>query len=159
MGKLKSLKTLKKIISYLKEKGEKIVFTNGCFDLIHPGHIKLFQIAKKKGNVLVVGVNSDSSIRKIKGKRRPILEEKARVAILSSIESIDYIILFNEPDPYKVISELKPHYLVKGSDWEKKDIVGRELVEKVFRVNLVEGYSTSSIIKKICEKYKDEVCE
>lgn len=154
LNKLKSLKELKKILEQLKKKGKKIVFTNGCFDLLHPGHIKVFKEAKRKGDILVVGLNSDESVRKIKGKKRPILNENARATNISAIEYVDYLILFNEPTPYNLIKQLKPHYIVKGGDWEKGEIVGRNLVEKVYRVRLLKDYSTTSIIKKIANRFK-----
>jgi rfaE bifunctional protein nucleotidyltransferase chain/domain len=148
-GKLKSPKNLKNILDKLKGQGKKVVFTNGCFDLLHPGHIKLLKEAKSKGDILVVGLNSDQSVRKIKGKGRPVLNQKARVTVLSALEYVDFIVIFGEPTPYKIIKYLRPNYLVKGSDWEEKKIVGRNLVERVFRVKLLNNYSTTSIIDKI----------
>jgi rfaE bifunctional protein nucleotidyltransferase chain/domain len=149
MKKLKKSADLKKIISGLKAKGETIVFTNGCFDLLHPGHVKILREAKNKGNILVVGLNSDSSIKRLKGEMRPILNEKARVALLSAISYVDYIVIFNEDTPHKLIKSLKPDILVKGEDWKVNKIVGRKFVQKVFRVKFYPGYSTTSIIKKI----------
>lgn len=149
MDKLKSLPALKKIVEKIKKKRKTVVFTNGCFDLLHPGHIKIFQQAKKKGDILVVGLNSDCSVKKIKGEQRPILNEKARSFILSSLEDVDYIVLFDEDTPYRVIKTLAPDYLVKGGDWKLSEIIGREFVKKVFRVKLSPGYSTSGIIEKI----------
>ena len=151
MAKVKKLKALKEIIRKLKKNGRKVVFTNGCFDLLHPGHIKIFLEAKRKGNILVVGVNSDFSIKKIKGLSRPILNEKARLEILEHLDLIDYIVLFSEETPYNVIKEIKPQILVKGGDWFKKDIIGKDLVNKVYRVKLKKGYSTTAIIKAIRE--------
>ncbi len=151
MAKVKKLKELKEIIRKLKKNGRKIVFTNGCFDLLHPGHIKVFLEAKQKGDILVVGVNSDSSIKKIKGLNRPILNEKARLQILEHLDLIDYIVVFPETTPYKAIQGIKPQVLVKGGDWSKKNIVGRDLVDKVYRVKLKKGYSTTAIIKAIRE--------
>jgi D-beta-D-heptose 7-phosphate kinase/D-beta-D-heptose 1-phosphate adenosyltransferase len=149
MSKVKTLTVLKNIISKYKKQKKKVIFTNGCFDILHPGHIKVFKEAKKKGDVLVLGLNSDSSIKKIKGKKRPILNEKSRIEVLNAIEYIDYIIVFQEDTPYNLIKELKPHYLVKGGDWKEDEIIGKEFVQKVFRVKLCPGQSTSSIIKKI----------
>lgn len=149
MDKLKSLPALKKIVEKIKKRRKTIVFTNGCFDLLHPGHIKIFQQAKKKGDILIVGLNSDCSVKKIKGEQRPILNEKARSFILSSLEDVDYIVLFDEDTPYRVIKTLAPDYLVKGGDWKLSEIIGREFVKKVFRVKLSPGYSTSGIIEKI----------
>ncbi len=149
MNKVKTLISLKKIVRKFKKQGKEIVFTNGCFDILHPGHIKIFKEAKRKGDVLIVGLNSDLSIKKIKGEKRPILDEKSRMLVLEAIEYIDYIVLFEEDTPYKLIKEIKPHYLVKGGDWKEKQIIGSEFVERVFRVKLCKGHSTSLIIEKI----------
>ena len=147
--KLKSKEEIKKIISDLRKEKKTIVFTNGCFDLLHPGHIKILKEAKAKGDVLIVGLNFDSSIKKLKGRFRPILDQKARLQVLSAISYVDYIILFNELTPFKLIKIIKPDYLVKGSDYKEKEIVGREYSKKVIRVSLYKGYSTSKIIEKI----------
>lgn len=155
MKKVYSLTSLKKIIDNLKKNKKSIVFTNGCFDILHSGHIKTFKEARKKGNILIVGVNSDLSIKKIKGSNRPILPEKTRIAILEAIEYVNYIVIFNEETPYKVIKTLKPDYLVKGGDWQKDKIIGKEFVKKVFRVALKPGHSTSKIIDTILCRYKE----
>ncbi|MCM8819752.1 MAG: adenylyltransferase/cytidyltransferase family protein [Candidatus Omnitrophica bacterium] len=151
MQKLVTLNRLKKIIK--KERDKKIiVFTNGCFDILHPGHIKILKFAKSKGDILIVGLNSDRSIKKIKGKNRPILNQKARSYLLSAISFVDYIVIFDEKTPLQLIKSLKPDYLVKGEDWKKVDIVGKEYVKKVFRVKHYPGYSTTNIIKTILKK-------
>ncbi len=141
------------LIKTLKKHKKKIVFTNGCFDLIHPGHIKLLKTAKKKADILILGINSDRSIKRIKGKQRPILDEKSRVQVLSSIIYINYITVFSEPTPLKTIKKIKPDILVKGADWEKEDIVGSDFVQKsggrILRVPLKKEVSTTSLIKKI----------
>lgn len=149
MGKIKTISTLKTEISKLKKKGKKIVFTNGCFDLLHPGHLKVLSDAKKKGDVLVVGLNSDSSVKKIKSSGRPILDEKARAKILEALELVDFVILFKEQTPYNLIKKIKPDILVKGGDWGKDKIIGGNLVGKVYRIKLYPGYSTTDIINKI----------
>ncbi|MDD4954979.1 MAG: adenylyltransferase/cytidyltransferase family protein [Candidatus Omnitrophica bacterium] len=149
MSKIKTLSALKKIVGSLKKKNKQIVFTNGCFDLIHPGHIKILKDSKSKGDVLIVGLNSDSSIRRIKGPSRPIMDEKARGKVLEAIELVDYIIIFNEDTPYRIIKELKPDCLVKGEDWKASDIIGREFAKKIFRIKFYPGYSTTGIIQKI----------
>ena len=149
MSKLKTLSALKKIIKKFKKQKKRIVFTNGCFDLIHPGHIQLLAQAAKKGDILVVGLNSDISVKKIKGKSRPIMDERSRVRILEAIEVIDYIIFFNEATPYSLIKALRPDVLVTGQDWSGGAIVGKDLVGQVFRVKLLPRYSTSGIIRKI----------
>lgn len=149
MSKIKTLTSLKIEISKLKRQGKKIVFTNGCFDLIHPGHIRIFKEAKKRGDILVVGMNSDSSIRKIKPKGRPILKEKARAKILEAFETIDFVTVFNEKTPYDLIKAVRPDVLVKGGDWKKNEIIGADLVKKICRIKLYPKHSTTNIIKKI----------
>lgn len=149
MGKVKALLSLQKIISSLKNKGNRIVFTNGCFDIIHPGHIKILKEAKSKGDILVVGLNSDSSIKRIKGHNRPVMSQGARLIVLSAIEYVDFIVVFNQDTPYEAIKALKPDVLIKGEDWQKDKIIGREFVKKIFRIKFHPGYSTTSIIQKI----------
>ena len=153
--KIKSLHSLIDIVTKLKKENKKIVFTNGCFDTIHPGHMKVFEEAKKKGDILIVGVNSDKSIKTIKGPKRPILNQKARTYIVSSFESVDYVTLFNEATPLRLIKEIKPEIIVKGGDWQMNNIVGRNIVKKVVRIKPLQGYSTTSIINKITKLYND----
>lgn len=151
--KIKNLNALKKIILKLKENGKKIVFTNGCFDLLHYGHVKYLEDAKRKGDILVVAINSDASIRKIKGKKRPVVSQKDRLSLIAALESVDYVVLFNEETPLKLIKELKPDVLVKGADWDKKQIVGTNFVSsyggKASTIKLIKGRSTTNLIKKI----------
>ncbi|MDP8289925.1 MAG: D-glycero-beta-D-manno-heptose 1-phosphate adenylyltransferase [Candidatus Susulua stagnicola] len=149
MGKIKNLKNLESDISNLKRKGKTIVFTNGCFDILHLGHLKILKEAKQKGDILVVGLNSDTSIKKIKGPQRPIVNQKTRANILANMIGVDYVILFNQATPYNLIKRIKPDILVKGGDWKQDKIVGNELVKKVYRVKLCPGHSTTSIINKI----------
>lgn len=149
MSKLKALSTLKTIAAKLRKRKRTIAFTNGCFDILHPGHIEIFKQAKKRGDVLIVGLNSDSSVKKIKGSNRPILDQKSRTELLSALELIDYIVIFNEPTPLKVIAELKPDILIKGGDWKRSEIVGVKIAKKVLRVKLKKGHSTTRIINKI----------
>ena len=148
-----SSKKLPRLIKTLKKKRKRIVFTNGCFDLLHPGHMKLFKEAKKQGDVLIVGLNSDSSIKKIKNPHRPILSQKERIQLLSGIAFIDYLTVFSEPDPLRLIKRITPDVLVKGGDWKKKDIIGGEFVEKnggrIYRVKPEKGLSTTALIDKI----------
>ena len=152
-GKIKTLATLKKLAARLKKQGRKIVFTNGCFDILHYGHAKYLQDAKNTGDILVVGVNSDLSIRKIKGRDRPVINEKNRLGLLAALASVDYLVLFKEDTPLKVIKEIKPDILIKGADWNKNNIVGSDFVlgygGKVQTVKLVKGLSTTNLIKKI----------
>lgn len=155
--KIKSSKQLVKIRSQLKKEGKKVVFTNGCFDLLHRGHIECLRKARSLGDVLMVGLNSDSSVRKIKGEKRPILSQNDRAEILASLEMVDYVLIFNEETPYKVIARLVPDILVKGADYRKDEIVGRDIVEssggRVIRVKQVPGRSVRDIIRKISSRY------
>ena len=151
--KIKKLYDLRKTVESLKKNGQKIVFTNGCFDVLHKGHIKLLKKAKSFGDILVVAINSDSSVKKIKGNKRPISRARDRAIVLSAIEAVDYVTTFDEPDPARVIMKLNPDVLVKGGDWDKKEIVGSEYVKskggKVYSVPLSKGCSTTSIINRI----------
>lgn len=155
MIKIKSPKELQKIILRLKSKGKKIVFTNGCFDLLHYGHVKYLGDAKRKGDVLIVGVNSDSSIKRIKGKSRPLIHETDRLRIIAALESVDYVVCFKEDTPINLIKLLKPDILVKGSDWKKSNIVGSGFVlnygGEVSTIKLAKGRSTTLLIRKIEE--------
>lgn len=155
--KIKNLRGLKKVIAYLKAKGKKVVFTNGCFDLLHYGHIKYLREAKRKGDVLIVAINSDASVRRIKGNKRPIVNEKDRLRLLAALESVDYTVLFGEDTPLELIKSLKPDVLVKGADWNKNNIVGRDFVlsygGRVSTIKFVKGYSTTSLIKKIAKRF------
>ena len=157
--KIKQRKELLKIIKDLKAKGKRIVFTNGCFDLLHIGHIRYLEKARALGDVLVVGVNSDTSVRKLKGPKRPVLPKKERAEILSGLGCVDYITLFNERDPLKLITSLRPNVLVKGGDWTKEQIVGEEVVERsggeVVIIPFVKGASTSNLIESILKKYEE----
>jgi rfaE bifunctional protein nucleotidyltransferase chain/domain len=146
-------KKLKSCINCYRKQNKKIVFTNGCFDILHPGHIKIFRQAKKQGDILVVGANSDKSIKKIKGSKRPILSQGQRAAILSAIEYIDYLVFFDEPTPYNLIKTIKPDVLVKGGDWDINSIVGADLAKEVQRVKLLGKISTTKIIEKILKRY------
>jgi len=156
--KIKERKELLRIIKNLKAKGKRIVFTNGCFDLLHRGHVRYLEKAKSLGDVLVVGVNSDSSVRKLKGRKRPILPEGERTEILSGLGCVDYITIFDEPDPLKLITSLKPNLLVKGADWTREQIVGREVVERLggelVIIPFVKGASTSNVIDTILKRYE-----
>ena len=155
--KIISLSSLICKIKVLKQNGKKIVFTNGCFDILHFGHIKYLQDAKTKGDYLVVAVNSDASIKKIKGKNRPVIGQRDRLKTLAALESVDFVLLFNEDNPLKLIKALKPHVLIKGSDWSKDKIIGADFVQsyggQVVSVKLIKGRSTSKIIEKIMRNF------
>ena len=156
--KIKERKELLRIIKNLKAKGKRIVFTNGCFDILHLGHVRYLEKAKSLGDVLVVGVNSDSSVRKLKGPKRPILPEGERIEILSGLRCVDYITIFTEANPLKLITSLKPNLLVKGGDWTKESTVGWETVERtggeVIILSFVEGASTSNLIETILKRFQ-----
>ena len=157
LNKLKSkifnIKDLSEIINEWRLNGDKIVFTNGCFDLIHLGHLEILARSADLGDKLVVAINSDMSIKKIKGSSRPIIEEDSRAKQLAAIEFIDAVILFNDDTPYDLINILKPDVLTKGGDYKKNDIVGNQLINKeqgeVVIIPLTKGYSTTSILEKI----------
>jgi len=156
--KIVSLSSLKCKVARLKRDGKRIVFTNGCFDILHYGHTKYLQDARAKGDCLIVAVNSDSSIKKIKTENRPVVGESDRLKVVAALGCVDFVVLFKEDNPLKVIMALKPDILVKGSDWRKKRIVGADFVEgyggKVLTINLVKGRSTSAIIEKIIRDFK-----
>ena len=151
--KIFARKALANKLEPLKAASKRIVFTNGCFDLLHVGHVRYLKDAKDEGDILVVGLNSDKSVRQIKGPNRPIVSENERAEVLASLECVDYVTVFDEPNPLVTIETLMPHILVKGADWEKEAIIGKDVVEsnggRVVRIPLVEGASTSGIIEKI----------
>lgn len=140
-------------VEHLRHEGRTIVFTNGVFDLLHPGHVRYLQDARGEGDALIVGINSDRSVREIKGPERPITPEAERAEVLAAVASVDAVVIFDEADPQRIIDRLQPDILVKGADWAADRIIGRETVEarggRVVRIPLAEGYSTSAIIKKI----------
>jgi D-beta-D-heptose 7-phosphate kinase/D-beta-D-heptose 1-phosphate adenosyltransferase len=156
--KIKGRKELLRIIKHLKAKGKRIIFTNGCFDLLHVGHIRYLEEARALGDVLIVGVNSDSSVRKLKGSKRPVLPEEERAEILSGLGCVDYITIFDEIDPLKLITSLQPNVLAKGGDWTKEQTVGKKVVERsggeVVIIPFVQGASTSNLIKTILKRYE-----
>lgn len=154
-NKIQQLGELREIVDKAKAAGEKVVFTNGCFDLLHRGHLHLLREAKKLGDLLIVALNSDSSVKKIKGPRRPIFPQAERAELIAALEMVDYATIFDDPDPRRIIKALMPHVLVKGGDW-KDNIVGREIVEesggKVTHVPYLEGYSTTHVIERMRKK-------
>jgi D-beta-D-heptose 7-phosphate kinase/D-beta-D-heptose 1-phosphate adenosyltransferase len=140
-------------VEHLRHGGKEVVFTNGVFDLLHPGHVRYLQDARREGDALVVAINSDRSVRAIKGPTRPVNSEHDRAEVLAALTCVDAVVVFDEDDPHQIISRLKPDVLVKGADWAPDAIIGRDVVEanggRVVRVALADGYSTSAIIKKI----------
>ena len=159
MGKTVKLQELIRIRKKARNENKKVVFTNGCFDLLHRGHIEYLKKAKKLGDILIVALNSDSSVRKIKGQGRPIQKQADRAAILSSLYFVDYVCVFSELTPLKLISKLIPDILVKGGDWKVNDIVGKDIVEshggKVLSIKMVKGKSTRNIIQTIVKGFRD----
>jgi D-beta-D-heptose 7-phosphate kinase/D-beta-D-heptose 1-phosphate adenosyltransferase len=158
MNGLKTLEEIKSIRKKLKEENLKVVFTNGCFDLIHAGHVDYLSKARALGDVLVVGLNSDISVNRIKGDKRPILLENERAFILSNLKPVSYVIIFKEDTPAQLIQELIPDILVKGADWPIDKIIGKDIVEanggEVKTIEFINNQSTSKIIKSILDKYK-----
>lgn len=140
---------VKDLIKKLRNKNKKIVFTNGCFDILHKGHVYYLQKAKELGDILILGLNSDSSVKRLKGETRPINKEIDRAYVLEALSCIDYIIIFDEDTPYNLIKEVMPDILVKGGDYKIENVVGREFAKEVTLINFQEGYSTTNIIKNI----------
>ncbi len=136
--------------------GKKVVFTNGCFDILHRGHAAYLEQAKSLGDFLVVGVNSDESVRKLKGEGRPVNNENDRAYLLEMLKPVDFVIIFNEETPYELIKSINPDFLVKGGDWKEEEIVGSDIVRKnggkVMSLKFIDNYSTTGIMKKISEK-------
>ena len=132
---------------------KKAVFTNGCFDLLHVGHVRLMRRAKSLGDFLIVAVNSDRSLRKLKGSGRPLVDQKSRAELLSALSCVDYVTVFDEDTPLETIRILKPDVLIKGGDYDLSQIVGRDCVKKVVRFPLIKGVSTSNLIRKIAATY------
>lgn len=157
LSKIVKLKDLVQKISILRVSGRTIVFTNGCFDILHVGHVRYLAAARSEGDVLVVGLNSDESTRSIKQENRPIVSQDQRAEVLAGLECVDYITVFNEPDPLKLIQALKPDILVKGADWKEEDIIGADVVKegggKVVMVDVVPDISTSRIIQRIVKRH------
>ena len=148
MGAILSRKDLKKELERLKEQGKRIVFTNGCFDILHVGHVRYLREAKALGDVLVVGINSDDSVGMLK-PGRPVNTDYQSAEVLASLVMVDYVTVFDEETPYDLINLLKPDVLVKGGDWKKEDIVGADLVPEVHSLPFTSGMSTTNIINKI----------
>jgi len=148
-NKILSLPALLKKLPALRRQGKTIAFTNGCFDLMHIGHVKYLQDAGKSNRVLIVGLNSDASTGRIKGPHRPIVTQRSRAAVLAALESVDFVVIFNEDTPYKTIAAIKPDILIKGADWKGKPVIGEDLVKKVELVKYIKGFSTTNIIEKI----------
>ena len=160
VDKILTLEDLVTRLGKVRKSGQKIVFTNGCFDIMHVGHVRYLADARSKGDLLVVGLNSDASVRIIKGDKRPIVRQNHRAEVLASLGCVDFIVIFDEPDPLKLIQTLKPDVLVKGEDWTEDAIVGAESVKsqggKIVRISFVEESSTTAIIEKILQRYRGD---
>jgi len=157
MNKILTKEDLRKKLDALRKKGKKIAFTNGCFDILHVGHVRYLREAKKTADVLVLALNSDSSVRSIKGKKRPLVNEKERAEVLAALEFIDFVTIFPELTPLELIKYLKPDVLIKGGDWPEEKVVGREEVKqwggRVAIIPEVEGKSTTNVVEKIIKTY------
>lgn len=155
--KIKSLEEVIRLRADLRESGKRLVFTNGCFDILHVGHVRYLNRARSFGDRLVVALNSDRSVRQIKGESRPVVPEMERAEVLAALAGVDYIFLFDDLTPQRIIDAIVPDVLVKGSDWELSDVVGRDTVERaggsVLTIPVVEGSSTTGIIRKVIDRF------
>ena len=150
---LRDLRELSSLVEELRKKGKRIVFTNGCFDIIHAGHVDYLEKAKSFGDFLIVGMNSDESVRRIKGEKRPIVPEDYRARVLEGLKAVDCVFIFDDETPLKVIETVKPDVLVKGADWPLEKIVGREFAGEVRRIPFRFDISTTKIVEKIVSLY------
>ena len=158
MNKVFSRQEAKARLDTARQAGKRIVFTNGCFDILHVGHVRYLKAAKSLGDLLVLGLNSDASVRGLKGDRRPLVPEAERAEVLAGLESVDCVVLFDEETPLSLIQDLRPHVLVKGGDWSEDRIVGAAEVRswggQVVVAPLVEGRSTTNVVEKILQVYR-----
>ena len=152
-NKIKTLPELLNTLKSLRRKKKKVVFTNGCFDILHAGHVNYLAKAKSLGDILVIGLNSDSSVKKLKGRSRPVVSQKNRAIVLGALWAVDFVVIFNELTPIKLIKAIKPDVLVKGGDWKKENIIGADFIEsyggKVKSLRYIKGLSTRGIVKRI----------
>ena len=159
MQKIFSKEQLAEHLTRLRRQGKRIVFTNGCFDLMHSGHVYMLAQAKTFGDILVVGMNTDASVKRLKGDKRPILDQASRLTLLAALEAVDYVTLFEEDTPLALIRRLQPHILVKGGDWSPDAIVGKEIIEhaggRVVAVRHQGGFSTTHLIERILVAYQE----
>jgi len=146
---IKTLDEITRLSAELKKRGKKVVFTNGCFDILHVGHVKYLEEAKSYGDVLILGLNSDASVRRLKGASRPVNTQEDRAYILAALEAVDYVVIFNDDTPYELIKAVQPHILVKGGDYEGKEVVGQDIADELRLVQFVDGKSTTKIIERI----------
>jgi len=157
MDKIVDFSEIKSLSSQYKGKNKTIVFTNGCFDIIHAGHVQYLTHAASLGDILVLGLNSDSSVKQIKGEKRPVIEQEHRSAVVAALSCVDHVVLFDEPDPKNLIEKICPDVLVKGADWPEDQIIGGDFVKKnggyIERVSFQADISTTKIIERIGELY------
>jgi len=157
-SKIKPVEELAPLLRQFRRSGQTVVFTNGCFDLLHAGHVHYLAAARGEGDLLVVGLNSDRSVKMIKGDRRPIVPEAERAEVLAGLACVDFVTVFEEIDPLRVIQALQPDVLVKGGDWAEAEIIGADAVKqeggRVVRIPLVEGAGTSALIARILDRYR-----
>ncbi len=151
-SKIVTLRTLKTKLSAARKAGQRVVFTNGCFDILHAGHVSILEFCRAQGDLLVVGLNSDASVRRLKGPTRPVNTQADRALVLAALASVSYVCIFEEDTPYRLIEAVRPDVLVKGGDYKPSEIVGREFAGKVVRFALLKGRSTTGIIKKVNAK-------
>ncbi len=155
--KIRTQESLAQIVLELAAEGKKVVFTNGCFDILHVGHTRYLQAARALGDCLVVAVNSDRSVRSLKGDKRPLIRENERAELLAALDAVDFVTIFDEEEPLNVIRKIRPHFLVKGGDWGDDEIIGSDFVKSiggdVLCIPYIEGASTSSIVEEIIERY------
>jgi D-beta-D-heptose 7-phosphate kinase/D-beta-D-heptose 1-phosphate adenosyltransferase len=151
--KIKTLAELKAERARFRSQGKKVVFTNGCFDILHPGHLRYLFASRQLGDLLIIGLNSDRSVKTIKGPQRPVIGQAERAEMLAALEFVDRVVIFDEPDPFNVINELAPDVLVKGGDWTEDTVIGADSVKKaggyVTIIPFVAGYSTTQIIQMV----------
>jgi rfaE bifunctional protein nucleotidyltransferase chain/domain len=157
MGKILTWEALKKEVECHHAEGKKVAFTNGCFDILHAGHVQYLREARKAGDLLILGLNSDASVRAIKGEKRPLVPQGERAEVVASLSAVDYVTLFDETTPLALIEYLRPDLLVKGGDWKEESVVGRDAVRswggRVIIVPMTEGVSTTNIVEKILRIY------
>ena len=158
--KIVSLVSLKRRIAQYRREGKSIAFTNGCFDILHYGHVNYLQKAKKPDRILIIGLNGDKSIKKIKGPKRPIVAEKERACVLAALACVDHVTIFQDETPFNLINALKPDILIKGSDWKGRDVAGSDIVKasggKVEYMRYIPGSSSTSIIETVLKRYAEK---
>ena len=154
---IKNINEISILTKELKKKGKKIVFTNGCFDVLHAGHVKYLETSKSHGDILIVGINSNRSVSSLKGPKRPFNTELDRAYLIAALESVDYVVIFDEDTPYNLIKSIKPHILTKGADYKDKEVIGHDLVEELKLIDLVNGKSTSKLVEVIQRSNKNAV--